>query len=132
MKRERIREPDVDLLNAWRPGILTDAVLISIQSPGELMRTNHPCAMARGAVVFGLMKNRTVRGGIVLPSDEARRTTSPLTVAMKTLGMGALFDVARNVMTFNFAGILATEHYVDYEFHRRLSFDPTYFVLLLQ
>ena len=83
--------------------------------PGELVRTNHPCAMANGAVFFGLMKNRALRRGVVLPSAEARRTTSPLTVAMKTLGMRALFDVARIVVTFNFPGILATEHYVGYE-----------------
>ena len=79
------------------------------------MRTNHPCAKASGAVVFGLMKNRAVRGGVMLPSVEARRTMSPLTVAMKTLAMVALFDVARDVMTFNFAEILATKHYLDYE-----------------
>ena len=76
MKGELIREPDVDFLNTWRPGILTDAVLIAIQPPGELVRTNHHCGMASGVVVFGLMKNRAVRGGVVLPSAEARRTTS--------------------------------------------------------
>ena len=71
--------------------------------------------MAGGAVVFGSMKNRALRGGVVLPSAEARRTTSLLTVAMKTLGIGAIFDVARNVMTFNVPGILAAEHYVGYK-----------------
>ena len=71
--------------------------------------------MASGTVIFRIMKNQAVRGGVVLPSAEARRTTSPLTVAMKMLGIGAHFDVARNVMTFNFAVILATEHYVGYE-----------------
>ena len=107
MKGDRIREPDVNLLNTWRLGTPTDAVLIAIQASGELVRMNPPCAMASGTVVFDLMKNRAVRGNAV-----ARRTSSLLTVAMRTLGMEALFDAARNVMTLNFAGLLTSEHYV--------------------
>ena len=109
MKGDRIREPDVNLLNIWRPGIPTDAVLIAIQPSGELVRMNPPGAMTSGTVVFDLIKNRAVRGGVV-----AMRTKSLLTVPMRTLGTGALFDVARNVMTLNFSGLLTSEHYVGY------------------
>ena len=109
MKEDRIIEPDVNLLNTWRPGIPTDAVLIAIQPSGELVRMNSSGAMTSGTVAFDLMKNRADRGGVV-----ARRTTSLLTVSMRTLGMGALFDVARNVMTLNSSRLLTSEHYVGY------------------
>ena len=43
------------------------------------------------------------------------RATSLLTVTMRTLGMGDLFHVARNVSTLNFSGLVISEHYVGYK-----------------
>ena len=109
MKGDRTREPDVNLLNTWRSGIPTDAVLIAIQPSGELVRINPPGVITSGTIVFDLMKNRAVRGGVL-----ARRTTSLLTVSMRTLGLGAIFDVVRNVMTIIFSELLTSDHYVGY------------------